>query len=544
MTVSHTVTDYFERACAQRGSATFVEAPEGDLLSYEEANCRADALASALSRIGVGKGDRVVTILDNSLTPIILFMACLKIGGIYVPLNTTLKKQFLEREITNADPKVVFAESCYVNPELEQILSLPHIQPEMIVRTAKQGGTGVVRNSSTPLVDLTELLAMAGDPIRPVSASPSDVACILYTSGTVGDPKGCVISHNYLCHTATQSIERTGRTPDEVLWTPLPLFHINALATSVVNTIIVGGKLSLGRKFSASSFWADVYKSQARVVHLLGGLMRIVASKPDSEDSRRCYGQLRFVAGVPCSNALRETWRARFGVREVGTGIYGMTEACQITTTLYGEKHPAGEESAGHITEAFEVKIFDRHDRELATNEVGEIVCRPRHPHIMFEGYWRNPHASLDRMRNLWFHTRDYGWLDEQGWLHFAGRGEGIIRRLGESFPAEDVENAITEHPSILEAAVIGVPSDFGDEEVCAVIVALPGETVAPAELREFAASRLPAFAVPRFIAIVDELPKNPLGKVVKRSVHEMMEVKSAWDSRDPGAGSSLVSKR
>ena len=375
---------------------------------------------------------------------------------------------------------------------------------------------------------------MASGPISSAPANPGDIACILYTSGTVGDPKGCVISHNYLCHTATQSIERTGRTPEEILWTPLPLFHINALATSVVNTIIVGGTLSLGRKFSASGFWADVHKSQASVVHLLGGLMRIVASRPDSEESRRCYGQLRFVAGVPCSNALRETWRSRFGVREVGTGIYGMTEACQITTTVYGEKHPVGDESAGHVTEAFEVKIFDRHDRELATGAVGEIVCRPRYPHIMFEGYWRNSEASLERMKNLWFHTRDYGWLDEHGWLHFAGRGEGIIRRLGENFAAEDVESALTEHPAVLEAAVIGVPSDFGDEEVCAAVVILLGQTATPRELREFAASKLPAFAVPRFVALVDELPKNPLGKVVKLSVRDMAEVKNAWDARGP----------
>jgi carnitine-CoA ligase len=535
MTFSHTVAEYFERACAQRGSATFVEVPGGDWLSYDEANLRADALASALIRIGVGKSDRVVTILDNGLTPIILFLACLKIGSIYVPLNTTLKGSYLVREIVSADPKVIFTESDYLNPELEQILSLPQIQPKLIVRNANHVTDAPVRNLSSPVVDLAEFVASDSRPATPAPTSPGDIACILYTSGTVGDPKGCVISHNYLCHTATQSIERTGRTADEVVWTPLPLFHINALATSVVNTIIVGGKLSLGRKFSASSFWTDVYDSQARVVHLLGGLMRIVASKPDSEESQRCYGQLRFVAGVPCSNALRETWKARFGVRQIGTGIYGMTEACQITTTPYGEEHPAGEESAGRVTDAFEVKIFDRHDRELEAGAVGEIVCRPRYPHIMFEGYWRNPEATVERTRNLWFHTRDYGRLDEFGWLHFAGRGEGIIRRLGENFPAEEVENAITEHPSVLEAAVIGVPSDFGDEEVCAVVVSLPGETIAPRKLREFAASKLPAFAVPRFVALVGELPKNPLGKVVKGAVRDMTEVKNAWDAREPG---------
>lgn len=534
MTFSHTVAEYFERACAQRGSATFVEVPGGDSLSYDEANFRADALASALVRIGVGKSDRVATILDNGLTPIILFLACLRIGSIYVPLNTTLKGPYLVREIASADPKVIFTESDYLNPELEQILSLPQIQPKLIVRNANHATDAPVRKSSTPLVDLAEFLASGSRPATRVPASPGDIACILYTSGTVGDPKGCVISHNYLCHTATQSIERTGRTADEVVWTPLPLFHINALATSVVNTIIVGGKLSVGRKFSASSFWTDVYNSQARVVHLLGGLMRIVASKPDSEDSRRCYGQLRFVAGVPCSNALRETWKARFGVRQIGTGIYGMTEACQITTTPYGEEHPAGEESAGHVTNAFEVKIFDRHDRELEAGAVGEIVCRPRHPHIMFEGYWRNPEATVERTRNLWFHTRDYGRLDEFGWLHFAGRAEGIIRRLGENFPAEEVENAITEHPSVLEAAVIGVPSDFGDEEVCAAVVSLPGKTIAPRELREFTASKLPTFAVPRFVALVGELPKNSLGKVVKGAVRDMTEVKHAWDAREP----------
>jgi crotonobetaine/carnitine-CoA ligase len=540
MTFSQTVTEHLERACALRGSATFVEALGEGSLSYGEANQRADALAGALGRIGVGTGDRVVALLDNGITPVILFLACLKLGSIYVPLNTTLQGQYLERELGNADPKVIFGERAYLLPELVQRIASAHIKPRVVAKERDAMGLadGEAHLFDEPGFNFAELIAEHSGSARPVKADPGDVACILYTSGTVGDPKGCAISHNYLCHTAVQSIERTGRTAEEILWTPLPLFHINALATAVVSTIIVGGKLSLGKKFSASGFWRDIYESQAQVAHLLGGLMRIIASKPESEESRRCHGQLRFVAGVPCSKELRDTWRARFGVRDIGTGVYGMTEACQITTTRYGERHPADDDNAGHITDAFEVRIFDQHDRELSTGGVGEIVCRPRHPHIMFEGYWRNPQASLERMKNLWFHTGDYGWLDDHGWLHFAGRGEGIIRRLGENFPAEEVESALAQHPSILEAAVIAVPSDFGDEEVCAVVVALEGEVVSPRELREFAASKLPKFAVPRFIAVVDELPKNSLGKVVRRSLYGMIEVRNAWDARNSVARS------
>lgn len=539
MTFSHTVTEHFERACVQHGSATFIEAPGGEDLSYGEANQRADRLAGALGRVGVGKGDRVVALLDNGLAPVVLFLACLKLGSIYVPLNTTLKGQYLERELCNADPSAIFSEQAYLLPELEERIASAHIRPKMVARQGDATGLtgGAAHLAGVPVVNFAELTAEHGGSASPVIADPGDVACILYTSGTVGDPKGCVISHNYLCHTAMQSIERTGRTAEEILWTPLPLFHINALATSLVSTIIVGGQLSLGKKFSASGFWTEVYESQARVAHLLGGLMRIIASKPDSEESRRCYGQLRFVAGVPCSEELRKAWTARFGVREIGTGVYGMTEACQITTTRYGERHPTGDENAGHITDAFEVSIFDQRDRDLSAGTVGEIVCRPRHPHIMFEGYWRNPEASLERMRGLWFHTRDYGWLDEHGWLHFSGRDEGIIRRLGENFPAEEVETALARHSSVLEAAVIAVPSDFGDEEVCAVVVAVEGEVVGPRELREYAASKLPGFAVPRFIAIVDELPRNSVGKVVRRSLRGRIDVRNAWDALSSAAG-------
>lgn len=526
------VLSHFEQAVQEDPDALLLTAQGEGTLTYGSAARESERLAAALSSLGVSKGDRLAALLDNGGTPVITFLACLQLGAIFVPLNTALSSDFIAREVENADPRVLIADVQYMNRFDRRTIDSSAALDAVILNDRAVGVQLPLEDWGKLVLSYTQLLSGAnGSFLRP-SIDPEATACILYTSGTLGDPKGCVISHNYLCHTATQAIERSGRSADEILWTPLPLFHINALASSLVSSIIVGGQLSIGLRFSASRFWTDVRLSEARVAHLLGGLMNIIASHPDTEESRRCFGQLRFVAGVPCSARLRRQWTERFGVAHIGTGVYGMTEACQITTTPYGEAGP--EENAGRITAAFDVKIFDEHDMELPVGDIGEIVCRPKTPHIMFEGYWRKPAETLGRIGGLWFHTRDRGWLDRQGWLHFAGRGEDVIRRLGENFPAIEIERVLMNHPAVNEAVAIGIASDFGDEEVCAVVVPVSGAELSADELHRHAKESLPTFAVPRFIVLGRDLPRNAVGKVVKSRLTEDRLLESAWDARDP----------
>ncbi|MGP3707833.1 AMP-binding protein [Gordonia paraffinivorans] len=228
---------------------------------------------------------------------------------------------------------------------------------------------------------------------------------LIYTSGTTGPSKGCMISHNYAANLAATSAAKRDRT--HTLWTPLPLFHLNAVATSVLATAVNQSMLAIAPRFSLSNFWPEVERTGARRVSILGVMISLIASMPDTLEMKRCHGQIEQVGGAPWTPELIETWRTRFGVKSAGSAVFGLTEATSITSTPPGMTPPLG--CAGRRNDDFDVRIVDDEDNEVPDGQAGEIILRPRRPHIIFEGYWRRPEATMAVYRNLWFHTGDIG---------------------------------------------------------------------------------------------------------------------------------------
>lgn len=501
----------------------------GDLYSYGEFDKQTTRFAHALEALGVTRGATVVSVLDNNIDAMVSWFAINKLGAISVPLNTALRGEFLRHQIEDAGASVLICEADY----LERV---------MAVEGGLTAAQTVLCRDMPKTAPQSRLRILAlddhrGDDDTPIAfaPAPSDISCIIYTSGTTGPSKGSIQSYNYFCNLARQRLKANPATAQDITFTPMPLFHNNALATGVTATVISGGRLVLAPRFSVSNFWPEIERSGATIVSLVGSMASLLADAPDCEEARRCYGQVHTVRGVPFSDAVKQAWRTRFGSRNVGSNDYGMTEAAVVTWLPGGEY--AAPNSSGKRHPDFDVRIVDDLDRELPPNQAGEVIVRPNKPNIMFQGYWRRPQATVEAMRNQWFHTGDIGKFDDDGFFYFVDRKKDYLKRRGENISSFEMEVAIKGHPAILEVAVHAVPSGLGgnDDDVKLTAVLKPGAELSEHNLCLWLIDRVPYYAVPRYIEFRQSLPKNPQDKILKYVLRDEGCTPTTWDIETSG---------
>lgn len=516
-----TVTDFLARAVALRPDHCFLRMPDGDL-TYAEFDRRSNALAHGLQAAGVKAGDTVTTILDNNLDCVLLWFAANKLGAIWVPVNTAYKGEFLRHQVSDSGAAIVVAEADY----LERIALIEEGLPELrqVFYRGSTTTTELRRCQPQPLASLYSSDYSLPDHV----SDPNDLSMLIYTGGTTGPSKGCMVSHNYACSLARQGVLMLNRSPDDIHWSCLPLFHFNAVAATVLSSASVAGTCYFTPRFSVSQFWPSIEESGATIINLIGTMIPLLAKAPDEAAMARCFGQIRVVAGSPFPAELQEIWRERFGVQMPGAAGYGLTEATMLTSLTYGDYYKPG--SSGKRNQWFDVRIFDDQGRELPPNEAGEIVARPRQPNIMFKGYWQRPAETLKVLSDLWFHTGDIGKFDEDGYFYFVDRKKDYLRRGGENISSFEMETTISLHDAIEEAAVHAVLSPLSEDEVKVTAVLKPGAALAEAELCRWLIERVPYFAVPRFIEFREALPKNPVGRVLKYQLRDEGCTATTWD--------------
>jgi carnitine-CoA ligase len=358
----------------------------------------------------------------------------------------------------------------------------------------------------------------------------SDLQAIMYTSGTTGPSKGAMVSHALALTCAYDSLnflDRWGKTT----YCPLPLFHAAGLWDGVFSALLSGGSIAVVERFSASRFWDDVRHFGAQVAMSVFSMIPILMSAPPSPRDHDHPLEMFYMG----KSALDEPLRTRFGVRSVET--YTSTEAGIATGSPFGEWRVG---SCGTVhSERFDAAVVDEHDRHLVDGEPGELVLRPKQPYVLTTGYYGTPEATADAFRNLWFHTGDRVWRDEDGYFYFLDRMKDSIRRRGENISAFDLECEINTHPAVLECAAIGVPSELEDEDVKLAVVLRPGMSLAPEELVEFCLERLPRFMVPRYLEFLDALPRTPTDKVAKYKLRAQGDhgiTEATWDREAGGA--------
>jgi crotonobetaine/carnitine-CoA ligase len=522
-----TVNATFRRATTSHADKLFLDF-SGATFTYADLGCEVDRLARGLHRAGVSPGDRVVTVLDNGPDAVIAWLAINTLGAVNVPVNTAYKGEFLRHQVADAGARVVILEGEYlprITAVWDGIESL-----ELVMHR----GDAVSAESADSDLRITPLDTHRLDsgPLPAPDVALRDLAALIYTAGTTGPSKGCMVSHNYLCDVSRRLAAMANRSPDELNWTPLPLFHIYAIAT-VLSTMQIGGSASLAPKFSVTGFWPEVERTGAKIVNLLGAMTAMLAHQPDTPEMLRCRGQVRAVLAVPFPQDLKDIWRERFGVKWPGFSTYGQTEAGSMVTAPIDEDVPPG--SSGRRNETHDVRIFDEHDVEVPPGVTGEIVVRPLRPHVMFEGYWNRPEATVAAARNYWHHTGDLGRFDEDGYFYFVDRQKDYLRRRGENISSFEVEATLLQHPAVSEAAVHAVFSAVTEDDVKATVVLKPGASLDAEDYCRWAADRLPFFAVPRYIEFRADLPKNPVGRVLKYQLREEGVTPTTWDREQAG---------
>jgi crotonobetaine/carnitine-CoA ligase len=500
---------------------------EGDAYTAREIDASSNRIAHALRDAGVRHGDRVATLLDNRAEQVISFFAALKLGAIQVPINTAYKGEFLRHQLTDSGAAVLIVQGDYASRAAEVVgEEMPDLRRCIVVGAAD----AVIDRVPADEWD-TVLTASSDAPIDDVEVRPGDLACFIYTAGTTGPSKGCMLPQHYIVSLADQVTRAWQRRSDDIVLTPLPLFHFNAISICVVGSLVVGGSASIAQRFSVSRFWPEVKRTGATMVSMLGSLAILIANAEDHPD--QVGHRLRLCAAAPMPPDVDKAWQERFGCATFSGG-YGLTEASLISMLDAGEPNRPGAAGRPNLTE-FDVRLFDDDDVEVPVGEVGEIVCRANGPNLMFAGYWNRAADTLAACKNLWFHTGDLGRLDDEGFLYFVDRKKDSLRRRGENISSFEMEKTLYGHPDIRDVAVHAVASPVGEDDVKVTAVLQDGATVTEEELCRWVAARVPYFAIPRYIEFRADLPRNPVGRVLKYQLREDGATPDTWDREAAG---------
>lgn len=477
-----------ERQAGHNAERTFLRTPS-ESLTYGQALDRSARLAGALVRYGVGRGVSVAIVMENSVEQVLMWFALSRLGALHVPVNPALVGPRLEHVLEVARCRLAVVDPAFA-PQLREVFA-------------------------EPALTFAELLD-GGEPVPAVVAGPLDPATLLFTSGTTGRSKACVLSRRYLAAQGAAHVRNFELHRSDVLYCPFPLFHVDAATLTVVAALSVGATAALTKRFSASRFWDEVRWCNATVFDFMGATLTILWKQPPSARDRD--HNVRLAWGVPMPE-WKEQWEDRFGFPLYQ--VYGSTDAgVPVYDPLDGSQRVG---AAGRVTDLFEVRV----DAER------EILVRGRFPGLTMSGYFGMPDATAETIDDQgWVRTGDLGRLDEDGFLTFEGRLSDSIRRRGENISALEVEELVVSHPDVVEAAAVGVPSELTEEDVMVFVVARDGSTLTARELHSYCAARAPKYLVPRYFGFLPALPKTPTEKVEKFRLKAAGHTGSAWDSQ------------
>jgi len=494
-------------------------------VTYSEMDSISNRFANGFLELGLNKGDKACIMLDNCLEHLYCWFGVGKVGVADVPVNTAYKGYILEYIINSSNAKVLIVDQAYLKRIKFLETKLKNIQ-HVIVYTPS-GADKVDNDLNLDTLDLKEFFSFS-DSAPNVDVHYSDLATILYTSGTTGPSKGVMMSHA-CCYSWGQIVaENIGLLSDDVDYTCLPLFHANARLMCTYPCMLAEAQVALAPRFSLSGFWDDIKFFGASVFNGLGAIAPLLISVPPQADDTDNPVRLAFLIPTPD----HQKFEKRFGLKV--TTSYGMTECNLPTFPPLDQKIPGG--SCGKCLPGFELRIVDEYDEELPDGQIGEVVVRHSEPFTMLSGYYNMPEKTLENYRNLWFHTGDAMYRDEDGWYYFIDRIKDALRRRGENISSFEVENVINSHPAVLECAVIAVKDPvLTEDEVKVCLVLHPRESLTPEELTKFCEPRMPYFHIPRYVEIMDALPKTPTDKIRKAVLREHGITPDTWDREAAG---------
>lgn len=504
----------FEATATATPTAPFLIIPSGrtdatgtpTLYSYEDVLKHVRARADTYAAAGIGYGDRVALLIGNRPEFFVEFLALNALGAGIVPLNPDLRRDEIHYVLDHSEARLAVAVAT-----LEQQLSDAADGLELEIATSRFG-------EAAPLPTLAPARAI------PADIGPDTECALLYTSGTTGRPKGCILSNHYFLEAGGSYTRHGGlatmQAGRERFYNPLPLFHMNHLAVTATAAMLLGNALVITERFSPSRWWGEIVECGATIVHYLGIVVATLMNAPPGDLDRRHRVKFAFGAGV--EPQLHGAFEDRFGfpllevwgMTETGRVFIANREPRQIHTRAFGKAFPG-----------FEARVVDENDRDVPDGTDGELVVRysaatPRR--AFFSGYLKNETATEDAWRGGWFHSGDVVRRDADGMLYFVDRKKNIIRRSGENIAAAEVEAVLQAHDKVAQVAVIAVPDELREEEVYACVVLMPGvrgDTTLLDELLDWCGERLAYYKAPGWVLFLDVLPTTGTQKVQKTQI-------------------------
>lgn len=489
----------------QRAEATpekpflFSEA-DGRSYTYAEFDAAVNRAVRLLAAHGIEKGDRVSLLMPNSAEYLIAYFACFKLGALAGPINSLLKPPEMAYVIANSEAKALLVNSEFrekiesIAGELQDLDAVIEFDDE---RKATAGFSGA-----------REQLPVAG-------IERDDEAIIIYTSGTTGKPKGCLLTHGNLLANARQIAGWLGFTERDRLLTVMPLFHMNAVSVTTMTPLYAGGSTVVSPKFSASRFWQMISDYEVTSFGSVATMLTMLLEKyPKGVPAGLKTEQLRFAmcGSAPVPAEVMKSFEETFHCLVIEG--YGLSEStCRSTFNPPDTRRRPG--SCG-MPIGNEMKVVDEEDREVPDGSLGEIVLRGEN---ILKGYYKNAEANERAFRGGWFHTGDVGYRDADGFYYIVDRKSDMIIRGGENIYPREIDETLYEHRAVAAAATIGIPDELYGEEVTAFVVLKNGETATEEELLEHCRARLADYKCPKTIHLVQEIPKGPTGKLLKREL-------------------------
>jgi long-chain acyl-CoA synthetase len=471
---------------------------DGNSVSYAQLHGMAAKVAGSLRAAGVEPGDRVAIILPNVPAFPVVFYGILLAGGVVVPMNPLLKAGEIDYFFTDSGAKYAF------------------VWPDF-VEEATKGAT----NAGTTIIECTALGPVegalpAGDPIAaPTERTDDDVALILYTSGTTGRPKGAMLTHSNIHLNARRSaidIQRT--TAEDVVMGCLPLFHVFGLVVGLHAAVVAGASLALIPRFDPEKAIEVIEKERVTIMLGVPTMYAAILNHPRSDGMDASSLRTCCSGGSAMPHEVQKAFEDKFGC--IILEGYGLSETSPVASFNMPDR-PRKPGTIGVAIPGCEMKLVGLDGQDVGPGEgVGEIAIRGDN---IMKGYWNKPEATAEAIPDGWFRTGDLATVDEDGYFTIVDRKKDMILRGGMNVYPREVEEALYEHPDVLEAAVVAVPDDLLGEEVGAAVALRPGATASVEEIQQFVKDKIAAYKYPRHIWQVDELPKTATGKILRREV-------------------------
>jgi len=496
----------FEHQPVGNASNNIVQDSFRQTLTYRELDDRVNQACHFLSAQGLTRGDVFNLHLPNCPAFLILWFAGARLGAIMMPTNVLSSADELLYLLEHSSSKIVFTTAEHLTMLQQCEHKLDGLEKIILCDPY----------SAEPTVDSFEAL-LHKQPDTPCNypLSGTDMAAIMYTSGTTSKPKGVMVTHaNYLAagQTVADALELQ---KDDRHFIVLPLFHGNAQYYSTMSALIRGASIALMDRFSASQYFDKCIEYDCTVASLFAAPMRMLLAQPKKPEHRGNRLRVAMYAQNLTAQQMHD-WQQRF--RAPLMQLWGMTETMgpPLMNPLHEERRNW---TVGKPSGNYEIALRDETGETVEAGQEGEITVKGIPGKTIMSGYFRNPKATSETIRNNWLYTGDNAIQDGDGYFRFVDRKKDMIKRSGENVSSGEVENVLLQHAAVFECAVIGLPDELRDESIVGVVVLHQEQHVDPAALVEFCAGKLAKFRVPQQIIIMDSLPKTSVGKIQKHLI-------------------------